>query len=638
MEGFTSVKSGDVSDQKIQVRVDISNAGEKRSLFSGKSRLVIGSVESADIRLSGEGVAPIHALLEVEYGSDLSSCRFRLVDLASPSGLSVNGVRVVNEEINPGDPIRVGAALLNFSFSRKERSDPLPDSALLLIDRNTVENIFDYSPAALPCLEVVVSFHGAIFEVSHFARGASVELSSDGRGTFTIPPVIGGGKPFRFLEDRAGVWTLHLDPSMRGVVYQKGKLTPVSELIRGNGGRTLAVQSGDFVKIQIGDQAFFISLTVSPPTVRKQSPFSPDPFLLRSFLVSLPISLMMLFGMGVLSMRLEDPVVVDAPPPPAPPGFVMTYPPELSKPPVEPTSKEPVSPKKLEVDLTKPVKPQVNKPGLIGKRSQPKKLLQSRPKEGEGARAAGAEGSRGNRNAPRAQKPIDRAFRPSANPGKDRGGVKSDVHDQAHVQMMKSALDSALDAIGGSGIRMGEAGSSVRGVGVMDTRGAGGRLIKSVGSGGGGTADQLLGGAGKRGTGAGKSGTGKATDGKAGGIISGGELGPLSKGDPEAVIVGAIDPSAIEQAIRSHANEFRYCYERELNAGNPRLSGKIFTTFVIGPSGLANQTAIKSSTVKNAMVEKCVLQVIRRITEFPKPAGGASVTVTFPFTYQNLNK
>ena len=640
MEGISIKGSALAQKSPVQVRIEVLREGRRQLLHSAKTRLVIGNVESADIRIEGPQVAPIHALIEVGYATELAHCTLRVVDLASPYGVSLNGVRVLNEEIRPGDSIRIGDSTIKFVFSRTQEDEPLPEKALLLIDRRTVEPIFDYQPSTLEALEVVYSFNGSIFEVRHFTRETEVVLSSDGKGDFTIPPVLTSGREMRLLQKQGAQWVLNLDSAMGGVLYQKGRLTPVEDLKKGQVQRSLVLGSGDFVKLQLGALTWYISLTVAPPSLKKQSPFSPDPFLIRSFLVSLPISIMMIFGMGVVSMRLEDPIVAEPPPPPAPPpGFVMTYPPEMPMPPAPPAIKaEPESPKNMEVDLSKPVKPVQTKTGKVGKKSQPKKPLRSDPKEGEGARIKGAEGSRGIKNAPRTKTPIDQAFRPSAETGAGRGGVKSQTQDQANVQMMKSALDSALDAIGGSGIKIGEAGNTMKGVGVIDSRGAGGRLIQGAGKGGGGTADQLLGGAGKKGTGAGRAGTGKATDGKAGGIISGGELGPLSKGDPEAVIVGAVDPSAIEQAIQAHANEFRYCYERELNAGNPGLSGKIFTTFVIGPSGLANQTAIKSSTVKNAMVEKCVLQVIRRITEFPKPAGGASVTVTFPFTYQNLNK
>jgi hypothetical protein len=634
------MKSESVRQASPVILVEVQEGDNKRSFTFGKSRLVVGSVESADLRLSAPEVAPIHALIEVSYSNELTLCSVRVVDLASPFGVSVRGARVVNEEVPVGEPVRIGEALIRFQFALPSVEEPLPDQALLLIDRNEVDSIFDYSPATRECLEVVYSFNGSIFEVRHFTDEQAVTLGSEGRVDFPVPPLLKSGKSMKWLERQGDHWALSLDPAMSGVVYKSPKLLPVEDLQKRSPGGTVTISSGDFAKIQLGDLTLFVSRTVSPPAIKKQSPFTPDPFLLRSFLVSLPVSLLMIIGMGAVSLRLEDPIIAEPPPPPAPPpGFVMTYPAELPPPaPVEPVVKSPEPPKKLEVDLTKPLKTVEVKPGKVGKKSSPKRPIQSKPKEGEGAKASGKEGSRGAKKAPVSKKPIDSAYRSSTNTGPGRGGMKSEISDQGNIQMMKSALDSALDAIGGSGIKIGETGDTTKGVGVIDTAGAGGRLVKGTGKGGGGTADKLLGGAGKKGNGAGRSGTGKATDGKAGGIISGGELGPLSKGDPEAVIVGAVDPAAIEQAIRRHSNEFRYCYERELNAGNPKLSGKIFTTFVIGPSGLANQTAIKSSTVKNAMVEKCVLQVIRRITEFPKPAGGASVTVTYPFTYQTPNK
>jgi hypothetical protein len=640
MEGISTKDSTVSPRSSVQVRIEVSQGDRKQQFHSAKTRLVIGSVESADIRVEGSRVAPIHALIEVGFSSELAHCTLRVVDLASPFGVSLNGVRVLNEEIRPGDSVRIGDASLKFTFSRNQDPEPLPEKALLLIDRRTVERIFDYEPSTREALEVVYSFNGSIFEVRHFTRETEVVLSADGNGDFTVPPVLASGREMKLLQKQGGQWVLNLDGAMGGVLYQKGRLIPVEELKKGQTQRSLILGSGDFLKLQIGALTWYVSQTVAPPAIVKQYPFSPDPFLLKSFLVSLPVSILMFSGIALVSFQLENPIVAEPPPPPAPPpGFVMTYPREMPLPPAPPVVKtEPEAPKNVEVDLSKPLKPQPAKLGKIGKKSPPVKRLRSDPKEGEGARIKGVEGSRGVQNAPRNKMPIDQAFRPSEQTGAGRGGVKSQTQDQANVQMMKSALDSALDAIGGSGIKIGESGNNMKGVGVIDSRGAGGRLIQGAGKGGGGSADQLLGGAGKKGTGAGRSGTGKATDGRAGGIISGGELGPLTKGDPESVIYGSVDPYAIEQAIQAHSNEFRYCYERELNAGSPGLAGKIMTTFVLGPSGLANQAAVKWTTVKNAMVEKCVLQVIRRITEFPKPIGGATVSVSFPFIYQNLNK
>ena len=92
------------------------------------------------------------------------------------------------------------------------------------------------------------------------------------------------------------------------------------------------------------------------------------------------------------------------------------------------------------------------------------------------------------------------------------------------------------------------------------------------------------------------------------------------------------DADAIEAALLAHRDEFRLCYEREINAEHPALAGRVGTTFVIGSSGRVTEAGIESTTLKNANVERCVVQVIKRI-DFPMPRGGGVVQVTYPFKY-----
>jgi TonB family protein len=105
-------------------------------------------------------------------------------------------------------------------------------------------------------------------------------------------------------------------------------------------------------------------------------------------------------------------------------------------------------------------------------------------------------------------------------------------------------------------------------------------------------------------------------------------------GPEEAVVMGAIDPNAVEAAIQAHKDEFRLCYEREINAETPNIAGQIVSSFVIGPSGRVTRAGVDSSSIKNGNVERCVTNVIKRI-EFPIPRGGGVVEVRFPFKFNS---
>ncbi len=101
-------------------------------------------------------------------------------------------------------------------------------------------------------------------------------------------------------------------------------------------------------------------------------------------------------------------------------------------------------------------------------------------------------------------------------------------------------------------------------------------------------------------------------------------------GDP--VILGALDKSLIDDVIRSNLNQFRYCYQRELN-DHPELSGKIVVKFVIAKDGSVASAAIKSSTMNDAEVEGCITGRFMRL-QFPEPKGGGIVIVSYPFLFR----
>jgi hypothetical protein len=105
-----------------------------------------------------------------------------------------------------------------------------------------------------------------------------------------------------------------------------------------------------------------------------------------------------------------------------------------------------------------------------------------------------------------------------------------------------------------------------------------------------------------------------------------------SGGTEETVVMGTIDADAVEAALLAHKDEFRLCYEREINAENPTLAGRVSTTFVIGSGGRVTEAGVESTTIHNANVERCVLAVIKRI-DFPAPRGGGVVQVSYPFKY-----
>ncbi len=145
---------------------------------------------------------------------------------------------------------------------------------------------------------------------------------------------------------------------------------------------------------------------------------------------------------------------------------------------------------------------------------------------------------------------------------------------------------------------------------------------------GGGT--YKIGGVGTAGLGGGRSVAGL------GGLASGGAgSGTVGILDEETQVEGGLDKDVIARVINANLGEIRYCYERQLSA-NPNLYGKVQVKFAIDAAGLVQDQHIGITTLRNAMVEGCIL---RRLASwhFPQPKGGTRVLVTYPFMFKAIN-
>lgn len=92
---------------------------------------------------------------------------------------------------------------------------------------------------------------------------------------------------------------------------------------------------------------------------------------------------------------------------------------------------------------------------------------------------------------------------------------------------------------------------------------------------------------------------------------------------------GQIDKAIIRRYIKRNIQKILYCYEKQLLAV-PGLEGTVNAQFVIAPDG---KVATSKASGVSPEVSTCVADVIFRI-EFPKPASGGIVPVTYPFNFR----
>ena len=97
-------------------------------------------------------------------------------------------------------------------------------------------------------------------------------------------------------------------------------------------------------------------------------------------------------------------------------------------------------------------------------------------------------------------------------------------------------------------------------------------------------------------------------------------------------VSGSLDKRIIQKAVRQHVGELRACYEREVAKVNG-LNGVLTVVWLITPQGAVTKVNLKSSTMNNKNVEKCVTDSIK-FWRFPQPGGGGDVLVEYPFDFQ----
>ncbi len=100
----------------------------------------------------------------------------------------------------------------------------------------------------------------------------------------------------------------------------------------------------------------------------------------------------------------------------------------------------------------------------------------------------------------------------------------------------------------------------------------------------------------------------------------------------EPRVAPGLEREEVRRVIRRHRAQYRACYEKRLQAVRG-LNGKIVMRFVVGQSGRVVAAAVESSTMKDAQVEGCLRRRMMH-WHFPRPVGGGTVAVRYPFLFK----
>lgn len=678
-----------MSESVVVITLKSQKAPGEKVFRLHKKRIVLGSATSSDIKLDDSAVSPIHAILEVS-GVD---GRPVVYDLASETGIKVNGKPSVQETLNSGDQIQIGPYFISVAIRKFEEVAEAPKlvkeavggqklfvseqedlAPLLLEDEAEVHEIFDERPTMKQSLQVVMFYQDTILDVEHFVNRKRIVIGPGTKEDFSIPPFLGQGKDGRFelVTVENGKHMLHLNDKMEGVVSHNGKLVPVRELISSMStasSKAYPLEDKGFAKVKLNDVSFFVNFSPAPPKLLPPKLIERDPLFAKILFTSISFTIALMITLG--SLHVDPKIEIEQLPERV---ATIIYEPKLQpieKPP-QPKVKQPEpepekpkeAPKKIKVD----VKPSSEKPKQAKEIAQkapkakttpktpPKNVTQAAPQnvpkpntppkksggqEGQGEKAAGKEGKRGEKNAPKAPVPQDKALRP--------GPVKQKTNQPAASNVGKSQTDSlgvvdvfrqnkgTLNKLFAGGKGAANSVDKLKGYSGFTTQGEGGLGAAGSESGGGGKSVGL-GGLSDKGAGGGKKGDGLGALGSGGNILGGsGKLAIQSGGVPEPVVLGGIDEDAIRRAIDEHRDQIKYCYEKEINAERPDLAGRIGVRWVIGASGTVTSAGISSTTLRNANTERCVVEVIKRI-QFPPVRGGGVAEVTYPFVFKPSNR
>jgi TonB family protein len=99
---------------------------------------------------------------------------------------------------------------------------------------------------------------------------------------------------------------------------------------------------------------------------------------------------------------------------------------------------------------------------------------------------------------------------------------------------------------------------------------------------------------------------------------------------------GGLDRDQIAEVIARHTGEITYCYEQGLQV-SPSISGRVAVRFLIGPQGRVTVANVAHSSVRSSQVEGCIVRKLQA-WNFPRPQGGVSVRVTYPFILRRVGQ
>jgi hypothetical protein len=567
-----------------------------RTEILSEATIKVGKLASSHLRIDDESVSRMHAVVEVGGPDNVV-----LLDLGSAVGTFVNGERITKRVLQTGDQVVFGQVRAIVAISgQAAQPTAAPQVAAVNVPLFDEED----STGGPRTLEVMALWGTTVLDVRHIGSGDYVVGDTADSDQYADPALL-GAESFLLASASGGEMVVNVPQGVAGDVMLDGKVYTLDELAaagklgKGHGqSRSLRLPPRARCRLVVGNVTFLINSVLAAVPVRRTSFWQQlDPQLVR-YLLSAAILHGLFFAIVLSIPEDADSLNVD--------GFDM-------------------SDRFVEFIL----KPEEEKQEL--------KDLFKGMKEEQGKAAEKAKGDEGKLG----KKDSDQQNKRFAVKGPADNQEIQLAKERAKMEAINTAdaafnqLEGELSAVWGSGDRA-VGNDAVAALGNMfgdqvgTAQGFGGLGTAGVGRGGGGFGEASIGvgNVGTRGRGGG-SGTGYGRG------VS--RLGRKQTKTPKVIpgkpiITGSLDRETIRRVIRRHRNEYRYCYEKELNTKRD-LNGKIIMKFTIAGNGAVIASKVLSSTMNNRNVENCIAKKIKRWM-FPAPKGGGIVVVKYPFIFK----
>lgn len=567
--------------------------GVSRDVATDKESVIIGSGDTANVRLTDPKVSAIHVMLKWEADGEVHA-----IDLGSEAGTRLKGAGISDPTaLSSGDVVEIGGTRVEVLFGAAAEATPkasvpakaAPKAASKGRSTSALGGMRGLNASALfyeelpedqkptskeRALDVAMIWGDTIIEAGQFDSGEVTVGAADGNSFKVYIETVERHVLASISGDQA---SFTAPPGGEIIVRRDGKDQKA--------GSSATIGLHDRARIKLG-AVEFVARFMKPEEATKTGFFEGmDVYFTKILSIAVMIHIVLL-AMLMITPTTDALLSEDLFKNNARISQILLHPPE-------------------------PPQPKLDLSGLE-----------------EGDKAEGDEGQFGLKEAE--QKEADRS--------KDGSQiVDADKREEDRKKILSSGLLAGLGGDDG-------AASNVFGPG-----GFGGGMNNSIGGlqGGAGAGDAHgVGGLGTRGTGAGGGGSGLGLGGlgtKGGGRGKGGggnlDLGGRGKGTTRIIpgnttVVGGLSKEVIGEVIRRHANQIKYCYETELQK-SPDLQGKVEVSFTIDGSGSVSQAVATHDDVgSNRAVSNCMVQRIRR-WRFPEPKGGGQVLVTYPWIFRS---